>query len=138
MCLLQTSCLSSDFFISERLFRALRKKGLCSCKVSACDCCHCICYCHLSSKDPDQHIRVAKLSSFLLPPFPSHHLKSSEPVKLGGVGRLVGEARAAGLPNLSPHARRCAPVPTQTSRSLEREWREGCAGAGGSAEGGFL
>ena len=55
------------------------------------------------------------IPSFLPPPFPRHHLKSSQPVKLGGVGRPVGEVGAAGLPDLSPRAHGHTPVPTQTS-----------------------
>ena len=83
--------------------------------------------------DPDQQICLAKLPSFLLPPFPRHHLKSSQPVKLGGAGRLVGEGPAAGLPDVSPRARGRAPMTTPTSL-LSLEHMEGGAGPRALAE----
>lgn len=111
-------------------------RGFIPARCQLCDCYHRVCYCHQRSMDPDQQICLAKVPSFLLPPFPRHHLKSSQPVKLGGAGRLVGEAPAPGLPDISPHTRGRTPVTTQTSL-LSLEQMGGGAGPRVLAERGY-
>lgn len=129
--LLQTLYLSFDFYGGEReAVRALRRKGFYSYKVSACDCCHHVCYCHPHSMDPHQQIRLAKLPSFLLLSFLSQYLKSPQAVRLVEMGRLVGKARAAALSNLSSRDHGHIPVPTQTTPVSGRCGAGGLAGKG--------